>query len=214
MGSYIKIRVSDTGHGMSQEIREHIFEPYFTTKKKGVGTGLGLSVVHGIVKNHGGYITVQSEPGKGTTFDILLPRIDDAIIPLEEHSGPVPKGHERILLVDDERMLLDMWKQMLERLGYEIQAETSSLGALRTFRDNPYGFDLVITDMTMPKMTGDALAKEMIHIRQDIPIILCTGFSEMITEEKAKSIGIQEFVMKPYTVHDLARRIRKVLDNT
>ena len=212
-GQYLKLAVSDTGHGMDRTVVERIFDPYFTTKSPGEGTGLGLSVVHGIVRSHDGYITVYSEPGEGTTFHIYLPRIDvDAKVPEAISTEPAPKGEEYILFVDDDEQIVNVVQQILERLGYHVAARTSSVEALKTFQTQPEKYDLVITDLTMPNMTGTELAKRLIDIRPDIPIILCTGFSEAISEEKAKAIGIREYVMKPITMYDLAMTIRKALD--
>lgn len=212
-GPYLRLTVSDTGHGMTCDVKERIFDPYFTTKKKGEGTGLGLSVVHGIVRDHGGTIRVYSEHGKGSTFHVYLPLIEgQAIKPEVAEHASVLKGNERILFIDDEQVLTDMSKQMLERLGYEVTIRTSSIEALELFHKKPDQFDLVITDMTMPKMTGDRLAKELMRIRRDIPIILCTGFSERISEEKAKGMGIKAFAMKPIVMQDMAKTVRKVLD--
>ena len=213
-GPYLKLTVSDAGHGMAPDILERIFDPYFTTKEKGKGTGLGLSVVHGIVKDHHGAITVESELGKGTTVHILLPRMDyakEVAVEPESRLGEIPTGHERILFIDDEQVLVDLGKQMLELLGYEVITRTSSIEALELFRAQPSKFDLVITDMTMPNMTGEKLAKELMKICPNIPIILCTGFSEQITEKESKEIGIREFAMKPLVMRDLAKSIRKVL---
>jgi len=211
-GPYLRLTVRDNGHGMDKTLMERIFDPYFTTKEKGKGTGLGLSVVLGIIKNQGGTITVQSQPGKGTTFDVYLPRIELSETDRTPTVEPLPRGTERVLFVDDEEALLKMGKQMLERLGYQVSIETNSAKALEVFRAHPDNFDLVITDMTMPNMTGTKLATELLAIRADIPIVLCTGFSALITEEKAKAIGIREFVMKPLVTRDLAMTIRKVLD--
>ncbi|MBN1103640.1 MAG: response regulator, partial [Deltaproteobacteria bacterium] len=214
-GPYLRLTVSDTGHGMSRDVLGRIFDPYFTTKEPGEGTGLGLAVVHGIVESCNGVIRVDSEPGRGTTFEILLPRIDhpsaleDAGRCIEE----LPSGHERILFVDDEQAIADMTKDMLEYLGYEVFVTTSSIDALRLFRDRPDHFDLVITDLTMPHITGDALAREIIKLRSDIPIILCTGFSERVTETKAKALGVREFISKPLVIFDLAKMIREALEN-
>jgi PAS domain S-box-containing protein len=211
-GSYLRLTVSDTGHGMTPEVLERIFDPYFTTKEKGEGTGLGLSVVHGIVKAHGGTITAYSEPGKGSTFHVYFPRVEREATTEPEATESIPTGHESILFIDDEASLVEIGKQMLEHLGYEVVTRTSSLEALELFRAKPDEFDLVITDMTMPNMTGDKLAKELMQIRPDIPIILCTGFSGRITEEKAKGIGIRAFVMKPLVMQDLAKTVRKAMD--
>jgi len=213
-GPYLKLRVSDTGHGMPPEILQRIFDPYFTTKEPGKGTGLGLTVVHGIVKSHGGAIGVASEPGKGTSFDVYLPRVDIVIRPVEVErlEPPLLGGRERVLFVDDEKAIVEIGQKMLERLGYEVVGRTSSVEALELFRAKPESFDLVITDLTMPNMTGDKLAQELLNLRPDTPIILCTGFSERITEEKAKSLGIREFIMKPLVMKDLAKVMRRVLD--
>jgi PAS domain S-box-containing protein len=213
-GPYLKMSVCDTGHGMTSEVLERIFDPYFTTKDKGKGTGLGLAVVHGIVMSHKGGIYAESEPGKGTCFHVYFPRIEQKKeLTDTETVQTFPTGHERVLFVDDEQDLVQIAAQMLFHLGYEVTTRMSSNEALGLFRANPQRFDLVITDMTMPNMTGDTLAKALMKIRPDIPIILCTGFSERISEEKAKALGIKEFVMKPLAMNDLARRIRKVLDN-
>jgi len=211
-GQYVKLTVSDTGHGMTSEIMELIFDPYFTTKDTGEGTGLGLSVAHGIVKAHGGTITVYSEPGKGTTFHVYLPLVLEEEREEKESEGPLPTGNERILFIDDEQVLIDVGSQMLERLGYEVVTQKSSVQALELFRAEPDRFDLVITDMTMPYMTGDKLARELMKIRPDIPIILCTGHSRLVSKEKAKDMGIRAFVMKPISNRVVAETVRKVLD--
>ena len=211
-GAYVKLSVRDTGKGITPAHLKRIFDPYFTTKKKGEGTGLGLAVVDGIVRTHGGAITVKSDPGVGTRFDIFLPKVDAKIEQEIKNLQPLPKGNERILFVDDEQALVAMVQEMLERLGYEVVIRTSSVEALETFRKGLDEFDLVITDMTMPYMTGENLAVELMQTRSDIPIVLCTGFSEMIDEEKAKAIGIRAFVMKPLVMNELAKTIRKVLD--
>jgi len=213
-GSYLRLSVSDTGHGMTREVLKRIFDPYFTTKEVGEGTGLGLAVVHGIVKSHEGAITVYSEPGKGSTFQVYFPRIDRAKgVEATQRAEPFPMGkQECILFVDDEQPLADMGKQMLEHLGYRVAVRMSSIEALKLFQAQPKRFDLVITDMTMPNMTGDKLSRELMGIRPDIPIILCTGFSERITAEKVQELGIREFAMKPLLMSDLAKTIRRVLD--
>jgi len=189
-GSYLKLSVSDTGHGIPPAILERIFEPYFTTKEKGEGTGLGLSVVHGIVKSHGGMIRVYSEPGKGSTFQVHLPMLQERQNKEHHVSEIVPGGHERILFVDDEQAVVEMGQQMLEHLGYDVTTRTSSLEALELFRARPDQFELVITDMTMPNMTGADLTKEIRNIRRDVPVILCTGFSQLISEESARNFRI------------------------
>ncbi|MBW2020218.1 MAG: PAS domain S-box protein [Deltaproteobacteria bacterium] len=211
-GPCLRLTVRDTGHGMDRAVMERIFDPYFTTKGKGEGTGLGLALVHGIVKSHGGAINVHSELGKGTTFHIFLPRLERDAIMEAEVLAPLPKGNERILFVDDEEVLVDVGERMLERLGYKVIASTNSIEALEIFHANPDKFDLVITDQTMPNMTGTELAKGLMRIRPDIPIILCTGFSETITAEKARAMGIREFVLKPIVIDKIAATIRNVLD--
>jgi CheY-like chemotaxis protein len=211
-GAYVRLTVSDTGHGMAPEVLQKIFHPYFTTKEKGVGTGMGLAVVDGIVKSHDGTITVLSEPGKGTTFHVYFPVVESELTTELERYRAIPTGNERILFVDDEEALVRMGQQMLEHLGYRVDARTSSVEALEAFRCEPNRFDLVITDhTTMPNMTGAELARQLMLTRSDIPIILCTGYSEAITQEKAKVIGIREFVMKPWVIGDLAERIRSAL---
>ena len=211
-GPYVRLTVGDTGHGVDPSILERIFDPYFTTKGPGEGTGMGLAVVQGIVKRHGGMITVHSELGKGTTFHALFPRIEQEIVPETTVAEALPSGNERILFIDDEEPLVDLGKGMLESLGYSVTTKTSSLEALEAFRAKPDAFDLVITDVTMPAMTGIELAKELMAIRPDIPIILCTGFSELINEKRAKEMGIQEFVMKPFVIGKHSKTIRKVLE--
>jgi len=212
-GNYLKLSVSDTGSGISPDIINRIFEPYFTTKGPGEGTGMGLAVIHGIVNNYGGAIDVKSDVAKGTTFHVLLPIIDMAVSPTLDSKIDVPGGKERILCVDDQKAAVDTIQPMLEKLGYQVTARTSSLETLEAFRNNPNRFDLVITDQTMPNMTGKDLAKEIRAIRKDKPVILCTGFSEQIDESKAKEMGISAFVMKPIVMRDIANTIRAVLDN-
>ena len=210
---YLKLTVSDTGDGMTSDVMERIFEPYFSTREKGEGTGMGLAVVHGIVKSHGGTITVDSKLGQGSTFNVYIPQIEKEESPEPELIEVIPPGSERILFVDDEDTLVTLGKKILEKLGYTVTTRTSSIEALELFRAQPDGFDFVITDMTMPNMTGDRLAKELLEIRNDIPILLCTGYSERISKEKANQIGICDFVMKPLEMGNLARTIRNVLDS-
>lgn len=212
-GGRVRIRVGDTGQGMTREVIARIFDPYFTTKRKGHGTGLGLAVTHGIVKNHGGAITVESESGKGSAFTVFLPTVQQRPGSVSEGQALIPRGNERILLVDDEMSLVDFGKQMLENLGYSVTARTSSVEALEVFRMDPDRFDLVITDMTMPNMTGVDLSRRVMRIRPDMPVILSTGFSELITEGQAKALGIKAFISKPVLKVDLARTVREVLDS-
>jgi CheY-like chemotaxis protein len=210
-GSYLKLSVSDTGSGISSDIIDKIFEPYFTTKDPSVGTGMGLAVIHGIVKNHGGDIAVESDAGKRTTFHVLLPVIDAEVLLTAEPEKELPGGNERILCVDDDKATVDTIRSMLEKLGYKVTARTKSIEALKAFRKNPNIFDLVITDQTMPNMTGKELAGELMSIRSDIPIILSTGFSEQIDERTAKETGIRAFVMKPIVMQQISWTIREVL---
>jgi CheY-like chemotaxis protein/anti-sigma regulatory factor (Ser/Thr protein kinase) len=211
-GPYLRLTVSDTGHGMDKVVVERIFEPYFSTKGKDEGTGLGLSMVHGIVTSYGGTVTVDSEPGKGSSFELYFPRIESGVLSEIQPAGPLPGGTERILFIDDEKVVVDTAQQMLAQLGYKVVTKTNGIEALEIFREDPDRFDMIITDMTMPKMTGDELGRELLLIRPDVPIILCTGFSEKIDEERAKEIGIREFVLKPIVMSEIAQIIRKVLD--
>ena len=213
-GRYARMTVSDTGQGMDPSILEKIFEPYFTTKEKGKGTGLGLSVVHGIIRSSGGDISVQSTPGEGTVFNVDLPLINhierEAPAPLEQ---PVATGSEQILLVDDEEIITEMLSRILRKMGYHVTPRRSSTDALETFRADPDQFDLVITDMSMPRMTGAELARRLLSIRPGLPIIMCTGFSDQIDETKAQAMGIRGFVLKPVLKDDLARAVREALDS-
>ncbi len=212
-GTYLQLTVSDNGPGMSAEVLNRIFEPYFTTKELGRGTGLGLSVVHGIVKSHGGAITCKSTAGKGTTFDVYLPEIEIEVEERQPENGEsIPRGTERILFIDDEQMLANVTVKILGMLGYEVMAKTDGFEALEFFKANSDTVDLVITDMTMPGITGDKLAQRMMEIRPNIPIILCTGYSEHITRETAKDLGIREYILKPLAIEKLARTIRNILD--
>ena len=213
-GAYVCLTVADTGPGMDQSVISRIFEPYFTTKEERKGTGLGLAVVHGIVKSYKGDVRVYSEPGEGTAFHVYLPAIQSESEKEEiDAVAPVQEGTERILLVDDEESIVSMETQMLERLGYHVTARTSSIEALEAFRAAPDKFDLVITDMTMPNMTGVQLSQKLMEIRSNIPIIICTGFSEQISEDKVKAIGIRRYVMKPVVMREIAKKIREVLDH-
>ena len=209
-GPYMKLCVSDTGSGIDKETLERIFDPYFTTKEVGKGSGLGLAIVHGIIKRHDGAITVETAPGKGSTFCIYIPEVEAGSGVVVETAQVLPKGTERILLIDDEQIVVKTETAILEQLGYKVTPETNSLRALEIFRSRPGEFDLVVTDYTMPKLTGTELCKEIRRIRSDIPIILCTGFSEKATATVAGDLGV-EFVMKPFSMKQIAELVRKVL---
>jgi PAS domain S-box-containing protein len=211
-GPYLCLSIADTGHGIPADVIDRIFDPFFTTKKKGEGTGMGLSVVHGIVKSHNGTITVQSTPGGGTRFDIFLPVIDTDAREAPAAQSHLPGGSESILFVDDEPFQVDLGTKILSRLGYRVTARTDPQEALTVFQHNPDAVDLVISDMTMPGMTGDMLAARLIEIRPDLPIIICTGYSEHMSEEKAAAMGIRGFAMKPLVMKGFAELVRKVLD--
>jgi len=211
-GPYVKLTVTDAGTGMDPKIIDRIFDPYFTTKELGKGTGMGLSVVHGIVSSHGGTITVDSELGKGSTFSVYLPKAGRETEKATESLKPMPTGRESILFIDDEELLIDMGQKIIASLGYTVISKKSSMEALDEFRKDPYKFDLVITDYTMPQMTGYELAKKLLCVRSNIPIILCSGFSESISADKAKKAGIREFLIKPINRQQIAETIRRVLD--
>ncbi len=210
-GPCVVLTVRDSGIGIPPDVMHRIFDPFFTTKEKGEGTGLGLSVVYGIVKGFGGSITVDSQPGAGATFKVYLPAITDMAEVRPETEEPLVGGREHILFIDDEEMLMEMGRYLLEELGYRVTPVADSTKALELFRAQPGQFDLVITDMTMPGMTGADLAREMLKLRPDLPIILCTGLSEIINEEKAMAMGIREFVMKPLNLRKIAELTRKAL---
>ena len=211
-GEYIEIKVTDTGMGISPQHIHTVFEPYFTTKPMGEGTGMGLAVVHGIVENHGGQIRVDSVVGKGTCFTIYLPITKKRKVYTYSEKEDLPLGNENILFVDDEAPIAKMGSKALEQLGYFVTTRTSSIEALALFKLKPHSFDLVISDMTMPNMTGDILAGELMKIRPDIPVVLCTGYSKKLSEENAAAIDIKAFLYKPIVKADLAKTVRKVLD--
>lgn len=212
-GQFVLLSVRDSGQGIKPEIQDKIFDPFFTTKDVGKGTGMGLAIVHGIIANYGGFIECDSKIGIGTNFRVYFPAIDQEITSKAKSFEIAPCGTERILLVDDELMLAELGKTMLERLGYEVTMHTSSLYALNTFHDRPDFFDAVITDQTMPGMTGINLAKRMLELRPDVPIILCTGNNTLIDEEQAKSVGIKGFATKPLSKNRIATLLRNVLDH-
>ncbi len=213
-GRYLLLKVCDNGCGMERSLLDKIFDPYFTTKPLGQGTGMGLAVVHGIVKSHEGLITVYSEPGKGTSFLIYLPQLlDQPVEHPKESNEEIPMGTERILLVDDEALVARMEAMLLESLGYTVTTETDPMRALQLFTTNPKEYDLILTDMTMPKMNGATLTQKILALRPDMPIILCTGFSELVNETKARSLGVKAFAMKPLVRKSIAEIVRKALDN-
>jgi PAS domain S-box-containing protein len=211
-GKYVELTISDTGQGIAPEFRERIFDPYFTTKEIGKGTGMGLSVVLGIIKGHSGAISVDSEPGKGTRIQIFLPMVEKEAVTEFISEGKLFTGNENILFVDDEESLADLGRLSLEKMGYRVTATTRPAEALELFCANPDQFDLVITDMTMPQMTGDRLTKKILKIRPDMPIIICTGFHEKMTEKKSTEIGAHAFLIKPVSTSNLSQRVREVLD--
>jgi len=215
-GPFIELTVSDSGHGMDKETEKRIFEPFFTTKGVGKGTGMGLSIVHGIVQDYHGMIKVESEVGKGTTFSIYFPALEEDINEdsyMAQPLTPLQKGHERILLVDDESVIVRMLKTTLDKLGYKVTGKTNSLEALEEFRAAPSNFDLIITDQTMPGLSGTGLAQEALKIRPQMPIILCTGYNSLVSGEKVKEMGIRGFAMKPLESSKLAQLIRDSLDS-
>ncbi len=213
-GDYLELTVEDNGKGMDRKLKQKIFDPFFTTKDVGKGTGMGLSVVHGIVANMGGVVHVESEPEKGSRFHVYLPVVEEnrekkAV--KTRRKSRVEKGIEQILLVDDEEAIVEIEQKMLEHLGYKVTSCNSSIKTLELFRAEPDRYNLVITDMSMPDMAGDRLAVELIKIRPDIPILLCTGFSQTISEKKAYDMGIKGFLLKPLLIKDLAEKIREVM---
>jgi CheY-like chemotaxis protein len=211
-GEYVRLIVKDTGVGMSPNVTKRVFEPFFTTRDVGKGTGMGLAVAYGIVKDLHGTITVESDPGAGSTFRVFLPKTKaDVKSESATHDGS-PRGNERILLIDDEDSLADLGQTRLERLGYAVTALTDAAKALRLFSRDPSRFDLVVTDQAMPKLTGLHLARKLLEIRNNIPIILCTGHSDVVSSEIAKKAGIKKFLMKPIAKEELAAAVRKVLD--
>ena len=211
-GDYLRLTIGDTGPGIDSKIIDRIFDPYFTTKEFGKGVGMGLTVVHGIVGNHGGFIAVDNQPGSGAVFTILFPIVADQHPSLLETADDIPLGNETVLFVDDDEVIAEMTQQILERLGYEVKTTTNPSEALALFEAHPDDFDLVITDMTMPQMTGVGFYERLKQVRDEIPVIVCTGYSSLIDEEKARQMGIAALVMKPIIISEIARTVRTVLD--
>jgi CheY-like chemotaxis protein len=213
---YVHLSVADNGTGIDPEIQDRIFDPYFTTKEMNKGTGMGLATVHGIVKSYDGTVFCNSVPEKGATFHVYLPMVAPQAPQAHENTiakeDLSPGGREHILLIDDEQMIVEMSTIMLEGLGYKVTAKTKSQDALAVFQQQPHAYDLVITDQTMPEMTGVSLAQKLLITRPDIPIILCTGYSNVISEDQALSMGICAFIQKPISMHKMACLIREVLD--
>lgn len=214
VGAHVRLTVQDTGTGMSPDVLERMFDPFFTTKPIGEGSGMGLAVVHGIVANHRGALMVESMVGKGTKVELYLPTISSPTWNGSGEQSTLPFGKETILFVDDEATIVHLGKELLSQLGYSVEVQTNSLEALKIFRQDPQRFDLVITDQTMPGLTGEALSRELLRIRPGLSIILCTGFSHIMTADKAKALGIQAYLMKPLAIRDLAHIVRHVLDKT
>jgi two-component system, cell cycle sensor histidine kinase and response regulator CckA len=213
MGTYVLLTISDNGQGIDPAIIDKIYHPFFTTKKQGEGTGLGLSVVYGIVKSYGGVITVQSKVGKGTTFNVYFPCIHDTVTVQEDKADvALMGGCEQILCVDDEELIIRLIHDFLESIGYKVVSTTSCIEALNIYAEDPHRFDLVITDLTMPQMTGLELAGNLLSTRPEIPIILCTGYNEMFTEEDIKQKGIKGLLIKPILLKDLAFHVRRALE--
>ncbi len=214
-GTYACLSVEDTGSGMEKELINKIFDPFFTTKEKDKGTGMGLSVVHGIVSGMNGFIKVDSEPGKGSLFQVFIPvEKGDDLVAEPQPMAQLPRGSEHILLVDDEESVAHMEKRLLERLGYKVTVFTSGTEALDAFRDDPDRYDLIVSDMTMPNMPGDLLSVEILKIRPGIPILICTGFSQSLTKKRARELGIRSVLAKPVVMKDFARTIRAAFDES
>ncbi len=211
-GNYLKLTVRDTGHGIDPKIIDRIIDPYFTTSSMAEASGMGLAVVHGIVKHHNGAITAASEPGKGSVFEVLFPLTENQAEAGIEKTPVLPSGNEKILFIDDDASLVKMAKRMLENHGYQVETKNDPVEALDVVRSEPGRFDLIITDMTMPKMTGDTLAQEILSIRPDMPIILCSGFNKNIDADKARALGIRRYIEKPLNMSDFVAAVRRVLD--
>jgi CheY-like chemotaxis protein/two-component sensor histidine kinase len=209
-GPLVKLEVADDAGGIDPAILDNIFDPFFTTKKPGSGTGMGLALVHGIVSSHGGAVTVESEPGRGSTFRVYLPAAERAAGPVKERPRAMPRVRGRALFVDDEAGLADVGGRMLEAMGFTADAETDPLRALEMFEKDPGAYDLVVTDQTMPGLAGADLARAVLEKRPDMPVIMCTGFSETMTRERAAELGVRGYLLKPVLRKDLARAVAEV----
>ncbi|MEM9491150.1 MAG: response regulator, partial [Myxococcota bacterium] len=212
-GAYVRLIVKDNGCGMDEEVKQRIFEPFFTTKPVGEGSGMGLAVVHGILSSHGAAVTVDSELGRGTTFEVYFPSYQGETEETIQPPTAVRNGRETILMVDDEHDLVKIAKELLQGLGYDVTTFTSSRDAFEHFRKNPNRYDLVLTDQTMPELTGMQLSKKLLAIRGDIPIILVTGYSESVTAARVREAGIRALLMKPFSTYELGGAIRKTLES-
>ncbi|MCI5122338.1 MAG: response regulator [Candidatus Electrothrix sp. AUS4] len=212
--TFVELAVQDSGQGIEESTISRIFDPYFTTKEQGAGTGLGLAVIHGIVEDSKGFIEVESSKGQGTTFHVYLPTIkqEKKEKAAEAPRTPIPRGTERILFVDDELDITRISKSLLSNLGYTVTVENQSLNALKIFQEDPDAFDLLITDHTMPGLTGGDLARSVLRLRPDLPIILCTGYTTALSEHEALQLGIKKYVIKPLNTRVLAEIVREVLD--
>jgi signal transduction histidine kinase/ActR/RegA family two-component response regulator len=213
-GQYVRLTMTDSGHGIPSDLQTRIFDPFFTTKSVGEGSGMGLAVTHGIVVDHGGAIEVQSQPGRETTFVLYFPRTAESLQAPVARNSLAPHGRGTVLFIDDEPSIVEIGKAMLTELGYDVWSYTDSREALEVFRQHAHAINVVISDQTMPELTGEGLAKQMLAIRPSIPIILCTGFSHTINEEKALSMGIRVFLRKPYRIQDIAEAIQAAFPNT
>jgi len=209
---YIQITVKDSGVGMNPETMRRIFEPFYTTREPGKGTGMGLSVVYGLVNDLQGRVSVESNLGSGSIFRVFLPKATAQVLSRNTDKAQVVKGNERILFVDDEMLIVELARASLGKLGYDVKATADVNEAIRVFSENPMGFDLVITDQAMPSLTGEDFSKELLKIRPDIPIILCTGHSATLSSDQAKEMGIKAYVMKPIEKQEMAKVVRSVLD--
>ena len=213
-GRYARLSVTDEGSGMDRESIKRIFDPFYTTKEVGMGTGMGLSVVHGIVESHSGFITVESVPGKGSTFSVFIPTTEsehEDLFESEKVEAPLT-GAERILVIDDEEALLGLSKRILENQGYSVTSECDSMKALEIFKEKPYHFDLLLTDQSMPNMSGTELISEVLKIRPELPCILCTGYSTKISEANAREKGVSKYLKKPFNKKTLSEAVRETLN--